>query len=151
MNQTLLDVTLWAFDGSIASIAALRGVPLRAALDVDRATMEVDKDDRPIAHIGFVLLLEDPQGELAAELSATFRLTYGAVSGLEHVLLAADPAEARDFTAGRAAADAWPYWLTFLQGTMASMGLVPLRLPAAAPAELAEPVRRAFDRSAQGG
>jgi len=85
------------------------------------------KTDRPnvvAANIAFVLVGENPGGQEALRIEATFGIVYG-VNSVD------------EFTSEQIAAvispiglaNAWPYWREFVQSMTARMGLPPLRVP----------------------
>lgn len=113
--------------------------PLDIGVDVEDLAIAIREDGRVVvtAELSLALL---PRGteEIVVDLEAAFRLVYRmqAPQNLD---------DQRSFTCGRALADAWPLWRTWLHQTLALMGLAPTPLPAELPAELIAQGREAFD------
>lgn len=138
MNARLEHVWLMAANLSCDQREAITE-PLGVALDLDDLAFDNLGEGHVAVRVGFDFYLsKGGQGSMDASASATFRLIY-------RMPAPADLAERRRFAIERALPDAWPVWRSWLNGTLAAMGLPPDPLPAGLPSKLMREGREAFD------
>lgn len=115
--------------------------PLSVELELGDLAFDDVGDGHIAVRVGFDLELAGKNGA-SVSILAVLRLLYV-------MRPPADLAERRRFACEQALPDAWPVWRTWLNGTLAAMGLPPDPLPAGLPAKLMAGGTEAFDLTLQ--
>ncbi len=136
MQPELIHLVLREHHADCADSESLLG-NLGSVLDLDAARFTPMGDDLAEVEIGYsMLVFQRGSDAIVCDISAVWRLVYR---------LHGTPMNPGDLTSCRGVADSWLAWRSWLEATMAWMGLTPVRLPPAPSPELIGVARSVFE------